>query len=1117
MNSIQKLRSTKGNYRKLLQNAGYTSIKAFRRDNPEYHNDGEAYSSLLGIYNSNVAYILEQQRLDRERIRLQQQAIRQQERLQQRQRKQMSKDEIKRISKALATPSGFGKIRSSVPINLNALNGNISGLLDAVLKMTKRTYLQSGNKFYTLNASTIRSLKELLQNHHLEGEEYESGQELLTLIMNTGDIRIGYLEDRILTKIEGGLFPYTHTLDIDLSKYGIYKYTDNWGELNNSNNCFILALKGLGINLDKVKQYIQNQYLPVCKLKQVALLLNLYFKVRRVKTDNSSRVQEFGNPEHPLVELGLLDKHYFIIEPTKYTSYAIKNYFQIKELPNWETIANFHQQDNCYKRDATITIDSYKLISLLLKNKETHLRELSGAEIYNLSNWKEKEETIFECLEYDDSEYHEKQNPNGEVRLQTPKENFKYYEDIVFFDFETTTRRNDKVKTIHKPYCCFTDKEKTGYYGLNCGRYMLDDILEKYGESKQVIELQRKIALKNKEFPLPDYPLVLLIAHNATYDFRFIEQYLHQLTTIEKGNGLMSANGYYEATLSRGKRKGKKCSVKIEIRCSLKMINMPLKKFGKSFNLQVKKEIMPYDLYTEENIQREFIPTKEFLSYIPEQDHKEVIENIRKWDCFTDKRKEVNIIRYAGEYCYMDCIVLRDGYTKFRQLTIEALELDPINYISLASMADDYLKTQGCYDDVYQLCGVPRAFIQKCIVGGRCMIANNEKLYILNKISNDFDATSLYPTGMERMDGFLIGKPKVITTFIPDLYTSYFICIRITKVGRKLRFPLISIKTDSGIRNFTNDLEGQIIYIDKTGLEDAIKYQQIEYEFINGYYYNEGYNPNIKETMSFLFTQRLKYKKEENPLQLIFKECMNSCYGKSYMKPIDKEIQYIYEKDFEKFMFREFNYIKEATLLGNGNRYKIIMMEKVRKHFNYAHIGVEILSITKRIMNEVMVLAEDLKIDLYYQDTDSIHIEDVNIQPLANAFKEKYGRELIGKNMGQFHSDFELEYEKDKKCKNVVAIESIFLGKKCYCDKLRGVNDKGEYVYGFHIRMKGIPEDSILHKAEQEYNGDVMELYKALYNGEELEFDLLAKKPKFDLRSDMTIISKDEFVRKIKF
>ena len=37
-------------------------------------------------------------------------------------------------------------------------------------------------------------------------------------------------------------------------------------------------------------------------------------------------------------------------------------------------------------------------------------------------------------------------------------------------------------------------------------------------------------------------------------------------------------------------------------------------------------------------------------------------------------------------------------------------------------------------------------------------------------------------------------------------------------------------------------------------------------------------------------------------------------------------------------------------------------------------IGIQILSMSKRIMNEVMCLAEDLNIPIYYQDTDSAHL-----------------------------------------------------------------------------------------------------------------------------------------------
>ena len=41
--------------------------------------------------------------------------------------------------------------------------------------------------------------------------------------------------------------------------------------------------------------------------------------------------------------------------------------------------------------------------------------------------------------------------------------------------------------------------------------------------------------------------------------------------------------------------------------------------------------------------------------------------------------------------------------------------------------------------------------------------------------------------------------------------------------------------------------------------------------------------------------------------------------------------------------------------------------------------GVSLLSMSKRIMNEIMCLAEDLGIKIYYQDIDSMHREHAKI------------------------------------------------------------------------------------------------------------------------------------------
>ena len=68
---------------------------------------------------------------------------------------------------------------------------------------------------------------------------------------------------------------------------------------------------------------------------------------------------------------------------------------------------------------------------------------------------------------------------------------------------------------------------------------------------------------------------------------------------------------------------------------------------------------------------------------------------------------------------------------------------------------------QGIFKDCYELSGLPREFITKAMIGGRCMTANNEK-HAQNIKINDLDATSLYPTAMTKIKGFVKGAPKAL-------------------------------------------------------------------------------------------------------------------------------------------------------------------------------------------------------------------------------------------------------------------------------------------------------------------------------------------------------------------
>ena len=79
-------------------------------------------------------------------------------------------------------------------------------------------------------------------------------------------------------------------------------------------------------------------------------------------------------------------------------------------------------------------------------------------------------------------------------------------------------------------------------------------------------------------------------------------------------------------------------------------------------------------------------------------------------------------------------------------------------------------------------------------------------------------------------------------------------------------------------------------------------------------------------------------------------------------------------------------------------------------------------------MNEVMTLAEDNKLNIWYQDTDSMHMNYEEVEVLSKAFTDKYNRDLIGGDMSQFHIYFDL----DDACGDIyIQMNCIFLLKRC--------------------------------------------------------------------------------------
>ena len=162
----------------------------------------------------------------------------------------------------------------------------------------------------------------------------------------------------------------------------------------------------------------------------------------------------------------------------------------------------------------------------------------------------------------------------------------------------------------------------------------------------------------------------------------------------------------------------------------------------------------------------------------------------------------------------------------------------------------------------------------------------------------------------------------------------------------------MSYINDEGVRVFTNKPPNNL-FVCKFDLEDLIKFHKIEFEVIDGYYYNEGRNNELSSVIEMVFNERLKLKKVNNPLQEIYKLIMNSSYGKTLQKAIADEIKFKDNKDIDNFIDKHYNRIVHYEELYGSNddykRYKVKLEKGINEHFNNCHCGVEVLAMSKEL------------------------------------------------------------------------------------------------------------------------------------------------------------------------
>lgn len=658
--------------------------------------------------------------------------------------------------------------------------------------------------------------------------------------------------------------------------------------------------------------------------------------------------------------------------------------------------------------------------------------------------------------------------------------------------------------------------------------------------------LSRLIRKRGRQRGRP-YDKHVLFFHNLRYDRSLFET--HHDLIIQKI--VIKDNQIYSLQL--------RChGFVIEVRDSLKMIPVGISKFCKTFKLpdimNKKDELILYDYFKPENMRENTFRCNVF-EYT--EDHTFAGGHEERADFMyrlTQQLPLIEEVKFSSAdktfypkalymyYLKFDVAILAAGLAVFRSEfnSLTDNELDVLDSLTISSYAYKHMGYYGAFENSYQVSGNIRAFLGLAVYGGRVMCNSKYEGTSVTGVDLDyFDACSLYPSAIDYIcrvrGGFPTGPAKVITpqlkeySVLQQVAREYTVRVRITRIDRKqFSIPFIAWRHDNRIdyiQEMPPDLDFLEVVVDKQTLEDYIEYHQIQFEILEGVFWDGDLNPTWGEIVNRLYSARLTAKAQGQPVKAdCIKLILNSAYGKTITRCSNTQVSYIPKKkygkpkDWELSISNAFHVIQKYREVG-PNQVEVHKYQ-LDKSYNMAKYGSMILAASKHLMNEVFDLMSVNEMPIYYTDTDSFVMRKNDRDVLAERFESKFGRRLIGKQLGNFHSDFSFKYQgRDVDPDLVHSVEFIPAGRKLYIHKLVALVD-GEVRQSIQFKAKGCTVEGMWHAAAKFGQGDegMMKLYRHLTTGAKIPITLnpIGKKVKFVYSKTNAVSTPDvRFVRNI--
>lgn len=943
-------------------------------------------------------------------------------------------------------------------------------------------------------------------------------------------------------------FPYL--LDSVASRYIDLDYAQIFRETHvqyETKHCLISSLEYFGVDaglLSDVAQKYQNfaLHVPRSCLKEVAEQCRLRISLTTYRNDiDAGTTKTFFTPAtyDKTVEMGLFEDHLFPDVPTKYTTFFANNLEKLHSLVESKHL----RAEDIYK---VVKIDSNGKIkysppqkglstcalvrclfkagyfdklspAALIKPKDEEELTEEGV-LANQRLWEfERNRKRLEKKEEEEQENAEEEHEDEEA-IEDADADALDKGDFIFFaaDFESYVQGQHTAcmagcMELELDEPLVTDPTKVRIFE---GSDLISQLFSYVANTTR-----RRESARGKVFTKK-----VVFFHNLKYDITLFESDPNvQIKSVcEKGGSLYAVNLRFSGMF-------------ISVRDSLKMITVGISKFPSAFQLplELKKqdEFIIYEFFNEDNSEEDFRCT--LVDYVgdhrfdgdEEKDSIEKAKFISGLETFLrskhwlDLENKFSPWKLYQFYLRYDVLVLAGGLHRFNEnfKIITEDKLQVLHSLTISSFANRYMGFHGCFKDANEMSLSTRAFQSKAIYGGRVYCTPEfEGRENLGEFDY-FDACSLYPTAIkfvcEVKGGFPTGPCQLLREeelnygFLLRETTEYTVEIRITAIRKKqFSIPFIAHRQKNKSINYLNDLPADggevVVTVDRQTLEDYIEFHQIEFEILRGVYWSGSKNPRWGSVIEHLYQERLKCKvaghgvRSDN-LKLI----MNSAYGKTIMKtsPTEKVFIPLYrnrkgvraENPWRLTIFNQLQVTKSFRFVGEHQ----IELTRFKKDNSYtlSKYGSMILAASKHVMNRVFNLMSDMKLPIYYTDTDSFVIDRSSRLLVADAFRVRYGQELVGDQLGQMHSDFSFKHEGKSISPDLVHSTHFFpMAKKLYLHCLVATMPDGKVHRSIQFKSKGCTQSGLVYKAREYGEGHegMIGLYRALSQGHTIEVPL---------------------------